>query len=184
MTVNGVSSYHRFLQGDTAALEELIQTYSDSLVRYIFCYFNNSTLAEDIMEDTFATLIVKRKRFSEEGNFAAYLYRIARNKSLDYLRSARNKSLPLCDFENVLCSEDAEREVLKRERDRKVYALLLTLSEEYRSVLYLTYYGGLSTEELQRVLHKNRKQVYNLLARAKSSLKEKLGKEGIGYEDL
>ena len=184
MTDNGASSYHRFLQGDSAALEELIQTYSDSLVRYIFCYVKNAAAAEDLMEDTFAALIVKRKRFSDEGNFAAYLYRIARNKSLDYLRSPRKNTFPLCDFENVLHAEDAEREVLKRERDRKIYALLFTLSEEYRSALYLTYYGGLSVEELQSALHKSRKQVYNLLARAKSSLREKLEKEGIGYEDV
>ena len=183
MTDNGVSSYRRFLQGDNRALEALIQTYGDPLLRYIFCYVKDCAAAEDIMEESFAALIVRRKRFDHDGALKAYLYWIARNKSFDYLRVRKRCDCSLTGLEYLFAEESAEGRVLARERDRRVYELLLTLREDYRAVLYLTYYGGLSVEEVGRAMKKNRKQVYNLLARAKANLKEKLIKDGIGYEN-
>ena len=184
MRDNGVSSYRRYLNGDKKALEEIVAAYSDSLVRYIFCFVKNSAWAEDIMEETIASLIVKRKKFSENAAFEAYLFRIARNKSFDYLRSPANRISAIDDYENVLHGEDAEREIFKREQRGQLYVCLSKLKAEYRDVLYLIYFVGFSAEEVQKCLKKNRKQVYNLLSRAKSSLKEALLKEGFEYEEL
>lgn len=184
MKDNGVSSYHRYLKGDKQALEELVAAYSDSLVRYAFCFVKNSARAEDVMEETIASLIVRRKRFSENAAFEAYLFRIARNKCYDYLRSSARGVLAIDDYENVLKSEDSEREILRREQRGQLYECLTKLKQEYRDVLYLTYFAGFSAEEVQKYLKKDRKQVYNLLARAKSSLKEALLKEGFEYEEL
>ena len=61
MNENGAEAYRRFLHGDRNALEELVRIYSDDLVRYVFLYVRNTALAEDIMEDTFASLIIKKK---------------------------------------------------------------------------------------------------------------------------
>lgn len=184
MKDNGVSSYHRYLKGDKKALEEIVEAYSDSLVRYIFCFVKNSAWAEDIMEETIASLIVKRKKFSENAAFEAYFYRIARNKCLDYLRSPAKGVLAISDFENVLKCEDSERDILRQEQSRQLYGCLSKLKQEYRDVLYLTYFVGFSAEEVQKCFKKDRKQVYNLLARAKSSLKAALLKEGFEYEEL
>lgn len=179
---NGASSYNRFLNGDNTALDELIAQYSDALVGFALCIVGDADAAEDIAADTFACLVVKRKKFVEEAPFNTYLFKIARNKCIDHLRSS-SRICGSFDFEQ-LAGGNAETEVLKRERDRLLYRALAKLPAQYRDVLHLTYFEGFSVDEIRRIMKKSAKQVYNLLSRAKSSLKRTLIKEGIGYEIL
>ncbi len=184
MTDNGASSYHRYLQGDPNALEELVRTYSDGLTQYAYLYVRDYFTAEDVMEESFAALIVKRKQLPDTLHFKAYLYKIAKNKCLDYLRSKKRTELPLSGYTESLVHADTERNIADRMRDRKVFQSLQKLSQDYRDVLYFAYFDGYKISEICRMTGKSRKKVYNLLARAKSALKEILLKEGIGYEDL
>ena len=179
---NGTSSYNRFLNGDNTALDELVVFYSDALVGFALCIVGDADVAEDIAADTFACLVVKRKKFVEEASFRTYLFKIARNKCIDYIR-ASSRSSAQADFEQF-AGGNAETDVLKRERDRLLYSALTKLSPQYREVLHLAYFEGFSIKEIRRVMKKSAKQVYNLLARAKLSLKEILIKEGIDSEIL
>lgn len=179
---NGASSYNRFLNGDNKALDELVALYSDALVGFALCIVGDADVAEDIAADTFACLVVKRKKFADEISFRTYLFKIARNKCIDYLRSCSKKCEDV-DLEQ-LAGGNAEADVLKRERDRLIYSAIAKLPAQYRDVLHLTYFEGFSIKEICVVMKKDVKQVYNLLGRAKYSLKEILIKEGIGNEIL
>lgn len=170
--------YLKYLDGDVNALQQLVEKYSDGLVRFAFCFVASSAVAEDIMEDTFATVIATKRRFSPKAKFKTYLYKIARNKCIDYLRFHK-KFVPLCDLENVLVFNDDDTDVDKREDKRVLYECLQQLPREYRDVLQLSYLEGFDTQEICTIMHKNTKQVYNLLARAKQRLKILLEKEGI-----
>lgn len=178
---NGAESYRRYLQGDGHALEELVRTYGDGLYRYALYYVKNAQTAEDITEDVFVTLIVKRKKFAENAPFKAYLYRIARNKCYDRLRSKTRLEQPLDDYENMLKS-DPERQIDEREQSERLSACMRELPPQYRDVLRLVYIEGFTQEETRTILGKSRKQLYNLLERAKRSLKTILEKEGISHE--
>ena len=175
--------YNRYLRGDNEALEQLVIEYGDGLVGYAYCFMHDFSAAEDVMEDVFATLIVKRKRFEARSPFEAYLFRIARNKCLDRLRK-RKREVSLSETQDFAACLDVEDDALKAVRDQKVYKAMLSLPQDYRTVLYLTYYQGFTADEVRISLGKNKKQVYNLTSRAKAALKQILIKEGIGYEDL
>lgn len=178
---SGAELYRAWLAGDGTALERLIGAYSDALVRFAYSYTGETAAAEDVAADAFAVLIVKRKPFSEGARFKTYLYKIARNKALDRLRKNRRQAaLP----ETLPADGDAERELLGSERDRALFACMRRLAPQYREILELTYFDGFSPEQAGKVLKKNRKQIYNLLSRARVSLKELLVKEGISHEDL
>ena len=170
--------YLQYVGGDTDALQQLVVMYSDGLVRFAYSFVASSAVAEDIMEDTFATVIANKRRFSPRATFKTYLYRIARNKCIDYIRFHK-KFVPLCDLENVLVFNDVEADVEKREEKRVLYECLQRLPREYRDVLQLSYLEGFDTQEVCSIMRKSTKQVYNLLARAKQSLKILLEKEGI-----
>ena len=58
------------------------------------------------------------------------------------------------------------------------------LPEQYRQVLQLTYFDGFDVEQITVITKKSKKQVYNLLTRARSSLGKLLIKEGISDEDI
>ena len=69
-------------------------------------------------------------------------------------------------------------------RNRTLYKCMNELSPQYAEVLYLVFIEEYSIEEACKLLKKSKKQVYNLLARAKTSLKQRLEQEGFSYEDV
>ena len=111
MSQTGLNCYMRYLNGENNALEEFVSTYSDALIRYAYCYVQDAALAEDVMEETIATLLFHRKHFSNENHMQAYLYRVVRNKSIDHLRK-RKREVSLTDVEEVLYGNDVENQVI------------------------------------------------------------------------
>ncbi len=180
MTENG--SYRSILANDPEVLEQLIKTYADPLIRYAYCIVQNADLAEEIMEDAFASLIYRRRHFTSLEQIRAWLYKAVRSKAIDQLRKPR--CVPLEDLEEVLSSGDLESDILKKERNRTVYTCIQGLPAQYRDVLVLSFFEGFSVMQICKILGKNTKQVYNLQTRAKASLKESLIKEGYTHEEL
>ena len=174
--------YREFLGGDKEALERLVQLHGDALTRFAYCIVKDADAAEDVTADTFAALIVKRKKFREGAAFKTYLYTVARNKAIDYVRK-NGKNRPLQGLENILASENRE-DILRQERNERLYACMQRLPAPYKEVLYLRYFDGFSAAEIGKILKKNAKQVYNLLSRARSALKLRLVKEGFSHEDI
>ena len=182
MTDQGVRSYRQNLQ-DTQVLEQIVRTYSEPLIRYAYSMLGSFAAAEDAMEDAIAALLVKGGAFRSEEHLRGWLYRTTRNKSIDYLRRHK-REVPLEDVENVLHTWDAEQNVFLRQRNQSIYRCMQSLPEQYREILVLAYFEGFDVERICAIQRKSAKQVYNLLARAKTSLKEKLMEEGISCEDL
>lgn len=178
----GVSSYHPDLK-DPQVLEQILHTYAQSLIRYAYTLIGSSAAAEDAMEDAIAALYVKGGRFQSEAQMRSWLYKTTRNKAIDYLRRHK-REVPLCDVENVLQSWDAEQDAFLRRRNQQLYACMQRLPQQYREVLQLSYFEGFSVEQICMIQRKSAKQVYNLLARARTSLKQLLMEEGITHEDL
>jgi len=183
MRETGESSYRRFLQGDSQALEALIRTYSDALVRFAYGYVKSSAAAEDLAGDAIALLYMKGKNFATENQLKSYLYKVTRSRCVDYLRRHK-KEVPLADVENVLILESAEYSYLRRNRNETLYICLQRLPNQYTEILQLTYFSGFSFQECGKILGKTVKQIYNLHTRAKMALKLLLEKEGITDEDL
>lgn len=183
MSESGESSCRRIQKDDWVTLDALLRTYSDRLVRFAYSYVNDSAVAEDLAEDAFATLIFKGGRFDSENQLRSYLYKVTRNRCIDYLRRHRHE-VPLADVENVLHSENAEQTVFRKQRDETLYVCMQALPRQYREVLQLCYFDGFSLQQAAAILKKTMKQVYNLHDRAKTALRELLIKEGISHEDL
>ena len=81
-------------------------------------------------------------------------------------------------------AETLIEEVVKdRERSRILHLCMERLHAEYREVLYLTYFEGLSYAEAAEVMGKSVKQITNMVYRGKQSLRELLEKEGITHAE-
>lgn len=175
--------YTAFLSGNMCALEELVKLHGDALTRFAYCIVKDDAAAEDVTADTFAALIVKRRKFREDAKFRTWLYTVARNRAIDYVRK-NGKNRPLTGLENMLSGSDGEERMFARERSEQLYACMQKLPAPYKEVLYLSYFDGFPVNEICRVLKKNAKQVYNLLARARAALRRILEKEGLSYENF
>ncbi|MBE6763852.1 MAG: RNA polymerase sigma factor [Ruminococcaceae bacterium] len=183
---NGASSYRRFLDGDDKGLAEIVRDYKDGLILYLNGIVNNIFIAEELMEETFFKIIIKKPRFNAKHSFKTWLYTIGRNVAIDYLRhNAKRSDVPMDDVEKYVKDEyDLEKLYIVEERKIAVHRALHKLHSEYRQVLWLIYFEGLSNADTASIMRKNARQMKNLVYRAKSALKSELDKEGFVYEEL
>ena len=177
---NGASSYRRFLNGDKNAFDEILNLYRESLIFFIHRFVHNLDTAEDLAADSFAELLVNPKRFNFSCSLKTYLFTIGRSRAIDYLRSAAHrKNVPLDDTAAQKADlESLEETVIKSDRKRRLNKAIEGLKEDYRTAIHLVYFEELSYEEAGRVMKKSKKQVENLLYRAKKALRTELEKEG------
>ncbi len=183
---NGASSYRRYLDGDDTGLIEIIKDYKDGLALYINGYVSNIFEAEDLMEEVFFRLAVKRPRFSGKSSFKTWIYTIARNVALDYLRSAVKTSVLSIEqySEGVAEEANVEKQYLIKEQKIILHQAMRRLNGEYFRVLYLLYFEEFSNADAAVVLKKSKRQIENLVYRAKRALRTELDKEGFEYEKL
>ena len=182
---NGASSYRRFLDGDDNGITEIVEIYKDGLILYLNGYVNNIFVAEELTEDTFFRLIIKKPKYSGKSTFKSWLYAIGRNVAVDYIRhNSKMLSVPIDDVVNYLTEEQSlEQSYIKEENMLIVNKALNELIPEYRNVLWLTYFEEFSNKETAIILKKTERQIKNLLYRARKALKSKLEKEGFEYDE-
>ena len=177
---NGASSYRRFLEGDENAFNELMEDLFRGLVFFINGFVHDPHTAEDIAIDVFSDLIVHRHRYNFKVSLKTYLYMLGRSRALDYLKHRKILDFVELSQAQEIADESAalEEAVLADERKRIVNAALLKLPEEMGVAVHLIYFADMTYEEAAKVMKKSRKQVDNLLYRAKKELRIILGKDG------
>ena len=114
---NGESSYRRFLEGDNESFRVIVDDYYDMLVLYINTYVKNPDVAENLAEDTFVKLVTKKPKFKGKSSFKTWLYSIARNTALDYLKSlSKNQFSQIEEIKDISSDELIEDAYLIEER--------------------------------------------------------------------
>ena len=182
---NGASSYRRFLDGDETGLAEIIKEYNDGLTFYLNSFLGDLNAADELSEDVFVKLGVKKPHFSGRSSFKTWLYAIGRNLALDHLRKAsKSDSISIEDGPEPAAESDPEREYLREERKIQLHRAMRGLKPEYRQVLWLTYFEGFSTRETAEVMGKSVHNAEVLASRARQALRSVLEKEGFFNEDL
>jgi len=186
---NGASSYRRFLDGDDSGLVEIIRDYKDGLILYLNSIIPNGIVAEELCEDTFVRLAVKKPRFGEKSTFKTFLYAIGRRVASDHLRKNRGKetvSLEALAEEgfDLPAEEDVAAAYLRDETHHAVHRALGRLKDSHREVLWLVYFEDLSMKEVADVLGKSVHATEALIYRARLSMKAELEKESITSENL
>ena len=105
---NGASSYRRFLEGDENGIVEIIRDYKDGLILYLNGFTQNVCIAEELMEETFVKLVVKKPKFSARYSFKTWLYTIGRNTAIDYLRRhSKSANMSTEEIQNILSEEES-----------------------------------------------------------------------------
>ena len=177
---NGASSYRRFLDGDESAFGELMKELFYGLVFFIDRYVHDTHAAEDIAIDIFSDLVVHRHRYNFKVPLKTYLYMVARSRALDHIKHRRVIEFTQLSEARELADDGKTLEelVLTDERRRMVNDAVGALPEEMRIAVHLIFFEEMSYEEAAKVMKKNRKQVDNLLYRAKKELRIILGETG------
>lgn len=177
---NGAGSYRRFLDGDESAFDDVMRELFDKLVFFVDRYVHDIHAAEDVAIDVFADLIVHRHRYNFKVTLKTYLFMLGRSRAIDYIRHRR--VIDCVDLDAVRDVSDdretLEESILADECRRAVNAAVAALPQDMRVAVHLVYFEEMTYDEAARVMKKNRKQVDNLLYRAKKELRIILGKDG------
>ncbi len=175
--------YNQISPENKQALTKAVVLYGEKITSFAFSYLKNRFAAEDVCEEVFVILLLKKPKFDCEEKFKSYLYKTARNKCVDILRKNK-KTLSLEQNANLAAELSAVDYIEQKERESAVNRAIGRLSLNYKEVLNLVYFENLSIKESSQILNKNIKQTYNLLCRAKQALKNQLNKEGFYNENL
>ena len=176
---NGASSYRRFLDGDESAFDDIMKELFDNLVFFIDRYVHDIHAAEDIAIDAFSDLVVNKYRYNFKVTLKTYVFMLGRSRALNYIKHRKIINyVELTDTDDVASEyEMLEKIILEDERKRIINNALDFLSDDMRVAIHLIYFEDLSYDEAAKVMKKNRKQIDNLLYRAKKELRIILGND-------
>ncbi|MBQ7002997.1 MAG: RNA polymerase sigma factor [Oscillospiraceae bacterium] len=182
----GMEHYLRYLKGDASSLRVIVELYWNSMLLFTNGYVHNLAEAEDIAQEALIKLSIKRPKFEHESQLKAYLFKICRNLSLNYLKKInRTQGMPQEITENI---KDEMQEVEERmeleEKKQMLHHAMMQLKQEYREILYLRYFENLSIKEAAKIMKSTENQVTSLAYQARQQLKKILEKEGCSYEIL
>ena len=156
-------------------ISDLLDKYSDMVLRIAYTYLKNRADAEDIVQDVFLRIIDKKPSFNDESHVKSWLIRATINMCKNKVNMFWNKNK--CSIDDV--QEFAVSD--KYNTDTSVFQAVMALGEKYRVVVYMYYYEGYSTPEIADVIGKNETTIRSLLHRARNKLKDML-KEDYDFE--
>lgn len=136
------------------AFEKLWKIYYPKLLVYLTHSFSlDEAEAQDLVQDSLLTAYQQFHRYSKNYAMSTWLYSIARNRSIDYLRREGRKQ-NVRDFPEILDAPGPGPEELYQARatEEEVAAFLTRLSPEEREVAYLRTYEEMGFQEIGRVL--------------------------------
>jgi len=170
----------KVIKGDVNAFETLVLAYEKNVYNIALRMTGNSEDASDMTQETFIKAYNSLQSFRGDSKFSVWLYRIATNVCLDFLRSKSRRptvSLSVEDNEGDEVQLDVADEsqspelLLDRQMTREsVRRGLETLSPEYRQILLLREIQGLSYEEISQALGLEAGTVKSRIFRARKKL--------------
>ena len=155
-----------------SAIENVLDTYGNAILRLAYSYIHNMSDAEDILQDTLIKYMQSSPAFLTEGHKKAWLLHVAANLSKNKINY--NKIRETDELEETLVAE--EREDLSF-----VWEAVKALTEKYREVLHLYYQEGYPIKEISKILNRNENSVRSDLKRGREALKQVL-KEAYDFE--
>lgn len=168
---------------DPDLLDRLIEQYQHRLLRYLIYLSGNRELAEDLFQETWIRVLERGHQYDGRHEFCTWLYAVARNLTIDYLRKKNPVSLDgLMDDEDQVPFEPADERPLawevmaQHEQAERVTAALVGIPAEYRETVVLRFQEGLALEEIARVTGAKLGTVKSRLYRGLDMLMSRLGR--------
>ena len=150
------------LRGDNRAYRRLMDKYHDAIYSFIFRMVHDREQVEDLTQEAFIKAFGSLKNFNEEFAFSTWLYKIATNNCIDYIRKRKlqmysiDKPVESRDSEYVFelpdDSYEADRDVIADQRSVLIRNAIDKLPEKYRRVILLRHSDEKSYEEISRML--------------------------------
>jgi len=156
----------RARQGDLAAYDQLVKRYQERIYATLYHMTSNHEDANDLAQEAFIKGFHALKSFKGGSSFYTWVYRIAVNKTINFLKQRKNKahmSLDDLDFNAehdpdlvaLISEKTPRRDINLAELQQKLNEAMQKLSEPHRLVVALHDVQGLSHEEIAKIMDCN-----------------------------
>ena len=140
------------LEGDDRAFEYLFNRYRDAIHRLFVQRLGGVNDADDLLQETFIKVYINIHRYSSDYTFGQWVYTIARNTFIDYMRRKRDDTVPIDRIGERVSSSwggptPEERMITDQSRAR-LESLLERMSPRYRKLIELRFFKEYSYEEI------------------------------------
>jgi RNA polymerase sigma-70 factor (ECF subfamily) len=168
--------------GDCQAFTILVDRYKDRVLNFVYRMVGQYQTAEDLAQETFVRVYTRRDSYRPGSTFSVWLYTIARNLTLNYIRDMRRRSAVWPDrsaddlegFVGDPESLDPLEELEKAELSQEVDQAIARLPSKFREVIVLRDINGLEYQEIAKILRCPLGTVKSRVNRARLRLKELL----------
>ena len=174
-----VELVERLQRRDPQALAELYDRYGRLAYSLIVRVVRDGALAEDLVQETFLRVWNRAQGFdAQRGALGPWLLAVARNRAIDYLRSAGGRernALELEEVDHPSLYTDMERDILASDKARMIRAALEKLTPNQREVIELAYFEGLTQTEMAERMGQPLGTVKTWVRTALKNLREEFG---------
>ena len=169
--------------GDNDAFERLVTQYEKMVYSIAFRMAGNEEDALDLSQETFIKVWKSLPFFKFEASLSTWVYRIAVNVCLDFLRQQKRRRFTTISEDEIRLelpdrSQDLESTVLDRVEQKELIAALATLEPEFRAPLAMSAITGMSYREIAEALDIQPGTVKSRVSRARERLRKKLSEHG------
>jgi RNA polymerase sigma-70 factor (ECF subfamily) len=176
----------RVKAGDESAFAELVQKYRRPMVSFMYRMAHSAAAAEDLAQEVFLRVYRSRETYEPSAKFTTWLYRIATNLAMNYVRDTRHErpentvSIDEQDGDTGLTFDisdgalTAEQMLVRRERLAAIRARVQGLPERQRMAVVMHKYQQMDYRQIAEVLKLSESATKSLLFRAYESLREQL----------
>ena len=170
-------------KGDENIFRAFVEQQQHRLLRLCMGFVHNQEDAKDLVQDVFIEVIRSVSGFREDSGLSTWLYRIAVNKSLNYLRKSKrifknliqiNASNIDADIEYASVSDIPDKSIETRQRENLIRSAIDTLQKNQRIAFILNKYENLSYKDISEIMNVSLSSVESLIHRAKVNLQKKL----------
>jgi len=176
----------KFQKGDRNSYTELVNRYKDKIINFTFRYLGDYDLAEDISQETFLKLYIKKDSYREIAKFSTWLYTIAGNLAKTELRKIkRRKTFSVSDLsknerEFIIVDSSAQKHDKEDIKEGEfLQKSILELDEDFRTIIILREIQELSYETISKILKLPLGTVKSRINRGKLKLRNILIKRGV-----
>ena len=158
---------------DADAYGQLVECYKSALYRHCFVLVKDQHAADDLAQESFIAAYYKLNSFDDSrAKFSTWLFKIATNKSLNYLRA--NKKTSSIDYEKMAQIVSGVSAPDKQAEDQELHRAISGLKPEYAAVVNMYYFEGASYEAIAVQLGKPVGTIKGWMNRAKKQLRKEM----------
>ena len=170
----------RCQQGELAAFTQLFSEYENQVYRLALTILRNEQDAQDAVQDAFLRVFERIKRFQGQSSFKTWLTSIVVNLCRDRLRRRKVRQAFSLDWiRDQASSYRVTKDVVRRERQRTLWAIIDQMDDKYRLPVILHYFEGLPCDEVAEILNIRTSTVYSRLNTARNKIREAAGTNSI-----